>query len=438
MKTNPHKSTFINIITLGCAKNLVDSERLASQLESNGIRILYNSNSIKARIVVINTCGFIEAAKRESIDTILYYIKSKEKGQIDQVHVIGCLSERYKSELKEEINEVDSYFGVNSIEEIVSALGFQYRSQLLNERKIGTPSHYAYLKIAEGCNHRCSFCAIPLIRGNYQSRSIESLVSESEFLASRKVKELILIAQDLTYYGKDLDGKGKLAELIKQLSGIKDIEWIRLHYAYPHSFPLEVINQIKTQPKICKYVDIPFQHISDFMLKKMRRSITAVQTRELIELLRLEVPEIAIRTTLLVGHPGESEKDFKELENFIKWARFERLGIFTYSHEEGTFAANNFKDEISESIKNERAERIMDIQAGISLELNKQKIGKQFKTIIDRREGDTYYGRTEFDSPEVDNELIIRNTNQSMKIGTFVNVEITSATEYDLEGILVN
>jgi ribosomal protein S12 methylthiotransferase len=433
LKTNPNKNSYINIVTLGCAKNLVDSEKLARQLESSGIKILHNSDSAKARTVVINTCGFIEAAKKESIDTILSFIQAKENGIIDHLYVIGCLSERYKVELEAEMKEVDSYFGVNSMEEILQTLGLEYKSQLLNERKIGTPSHYAFLKISEGCDRTCSFCAIPLIRGKHESRSIESLLSEAVFLSKRKVKELILIAQDLTYYGRDLYGKSNLAELISKLSEIEGIEWIRLHYAYPSAFPPDVIKLLKSLPKICKYIDIPFQHISDSMLSKMRRNITATKTRELIGYLRAEIPEIAIRTTLMVGHPGETEKDFEELVEFVKWARFDRLGVFTYSHEEDTFAAKNYSDEIPESIKKSRAEHIMKVQSEISLELNLLKIGKDYKVIIDRREGDDYFGRTEFDSPEVDNEVIIKSANCKLEPGMFVNVKITAASEYDLE-----
>ncbi len=437
MKTNPKKNTLINIVTLGCSKNLVDSEKLARQLENNGIKILHNSDSARARTVVINTCGFIESAKKESIDTILGFVHAKEKGMLDQIYVIGCLSERYKSELESEIGEVDSYFGVNSIEEIISALGLEYKSQLLNERRIGTPSHYSYLKISEGCDRTCSFCAIPLIRGKHISGTIESLVSEAEFLAKRNVKELILIAQDLSYYGIDLYGKAKLAELIEQLSIIEGIEWIRLHYAYPTAFPEEVITQFKNNSKLCRYIDIPFQHSSDDVLKMMRRNSTAENTRKLIEHLRNEVPGIAIRTTLMVGHPGETEKDFENLADFVRWARFDRLGIFTYSHEEDTFAAKNYKDDIPESVKKERADYIMNLQAGISLELNQQKIGKQFRVIVDGSEGDDFLARTEFDSPEVDNEVIIKDCEKKLEVGSFVNVEITAASEYDIEANLI-
>ena len=438
MKANPNKNTIINIVTLGCSKNLVDSERLASQLESNGIKILHNSDSPKARTVVINTCGFIESAKKESIDTILGFVHAKDKGLIDKIYVIGCLSERYKSELEKEITEVDSYFGVNSLEEIVASLGLQYKSQLLNERKTGTPEHYSYLKISEGCDRTCSFCAIPLIRGKHESRTIESLVSEAEFLAKRNVKELILIAQDLSYYGRDLYGGAKLPELIDELSKVNGIEWIRLHYAYPTAFPEKVVYQFKSISKLCRYIDIPFQHSSDAILKMMRRNSTAESTRQFIEHLRNEVPEIAIRTTLMVGHPGETEKEFENLAEFVRWARFDRLGIFTYSHEDDTYAAKHYKDDIPESVKKSRADYIMNIQSGISLELNQQKIGKQFRIIVDGREGDNFLGRTEFDSPEVDNEVFIKDCKKELEPGAFVNVEITGASEYDLEAKIIS
>jgi ribosomal protein S12 methylthiotransferase len=438
VKTNPNKKTLINIVTLGCAKNLVDSERLARQLELNGFKILNNSDSKKARIIVINTCGFIEDAKRESINTILSFINAKAKGIVDKVYVIGCLSQRYKQELKTEIKEVDSYFGVNSLEEIIKALSLEYKSQLLNEREISTLGHYSYLKISEGCNRHCAFCVIPNIRGKYHSQSIESLLSEAKFLSNKKVKELILIAQDLTYYGKDLGGKCRLPELIIKLAEINGIEWIRLHYAYPSAFPKEIIQLLKSLPKLCKYLDIPLQHISDPILKKMKRNINESKTRGLIELLRKEVPNIAIRTTLLVGYPGETERDFEKLIEFVKWARFDRLGVFTYSHEEDTFAYKNFNDDISNSVKKMRSNYIMDIQSAISFELNQQKIGKKYKIIIDRREGEDYIGRTEFDSPEVDNEVIIRKCEQNLKPGMFVNARIISASEYDIEARLEN
>jgi len=423
-------SKAVNIITLGCSKNLVDSEYLMRQLQANGIKVLHDSNTL-ADIVVINTCGFINDAKQESIETILQFEDLRKQNKIEKLFVFGCLSERYKEELENEINIVDKYFGVYNLKELVENIGAHYKDELIGERHLTTPKHYAYLKISEGCDRTCSFCAIPLIKGKHKSRKIEDILTEAEFLASNGVKELILIAQDLSYYGLDLYKEFKLAELIEKLADIKRVKWIRLHYTFPAKFPKNVIEVIKSRPNICKYLDIPVQHISDKMLKNMRRGITKEQTYALIRFFRQEIPELALRTTILVGHPGETDEDFNELVEFVKWAKFERLGVFTYSEEENTYSAENFKDDIPFSIKQSRMDEIMEVQREISNELNNSKIGKEYKVIIDRKESEYYVGRTEFDSPEVDNEVLIY-TDKNLRKGNFYNVVITGADDFDI------
>ena len=425
----------INIVTLGCSKNLVDSEKLMGQLNaSSGIEVVHDSDDTDAGTVVINTCGFIHDAKEESVETILNFIKAKEAGLIDNVYVMGCLSERYKKDLEKEIREVDRYFGVNDLEEIVRTLGVDYKKELIGERQLTTPKHYAYLKISEGCDRTCSFCSIPLIRGKHKSRPIEELIHEAGILASKGVKELILIAQDLSYYGLDIYKEQKLTFLVNELSKIDGIEWIRLHYTYPANFPVEILALMATNEKVCRYIDIPIQHINDGVLSKMRRASDTKSTIDLLHRFRKEVPGVAIRTTMLVGHPGEGEKEFEELKEFIKDFRFDRLGVFPYSHEEGTYGFQHFKDEIPENIKQQRADELMQIQEGISAELNKTKIGKEFKVLIDREEGGYFIGRTEFDSPEVDNEVLINKDDKELIPGNFYPVKITKATEYDLFG----
>lgn len=428
------KRKLINLVTLGCSKNLVDSEKLMGQLEASGFSLMHDSSSTKAKTVVINTCGFIKDAKEESVDTILQFAKAKVKGKIDNLYVIGCLSERYKKDLEKEIPEVDEFFGVNSLPQVLKALGTEYRDDLIGTRKQTTLQHFAYLKVSEGCDRTCAFCAIPLIRGRHVSRPVEELMNEARLLADKGVRELILIAQDLTYYGLDLYRKQEITRLVRELSTIDGIEWIRLHYAYPHKFPEDLIAEIKNNPKVCKYLDIPIQHISNSVLLKMRRSSTREEIVKLISKLKSEVPGIAIRTTLLTGFPEESETDFEELKAFIQEAQFDRLGIFPYSHEENTHASRQFKDNIPESTKEARVEELMDIQQQISLENNQAKIGGVFKVIIDREEDEFYIGRTEYDSPEVDNEVLIEKGDLKLVAGNFYNIKITDATEYDLFG----
>lgn len=431
MKTKGIKT--INIITLGCSKNLVDSESLMRQLESNGYRIIHDSNK-PSEIVIINTCGFINDAKQESIETILQFEDLRTEKKIEKLFVFGCLSERYKTELEQEISVVDQYFGVYNLKELVEAIGGQYKEELVGERLLTTPKHYAYLKISEGCDRKCSFCAIPIIKGKHKSRPIEDLVKEAEFLVKKGVKEIILIAQDLSYYGLDIYKESKLAELIDKLSDIKGLKWLRLHYTFPAKFPKEVILVMKSKSNICKYLDIPVQHISDKLLKNMRRGISKEQTYELINYFRNEIPGMALRTTLLVGHPGETDEDFNELIEFVRFAKFERLGVFTYSEEENTYSAKNFKDDIPFSIKQSRMDEIMEVQREISNNLNNNKIGELYKVIIDRKEGDYYIGRTEFDSPEVDNEVIIKSKNKKLRIGNFYHVRVKNADDFDLIG----
>lgn len=421
----------INIITLGCSKNVVDSEHIAAQLRAEGYEPVHDSNDTDARIVVINTCGFIGDAKEESINMILESAQMKEEGLIDRLFVIGCLSERYADELRAEIPEVDEYFGARDLTGVIKALGARQKPELETERVLSTPAHYAYLKISEGCNWHCSYCAIPLIRGKHVSVPMEILLEEAEKLAAKGVRELIVIAQDTTYYGVDLYGERKLAELLRRLAKVEGIEWIRLHYTYPTGFPDEVIETMRDEPKICKYIDIPLQHISDNVLSGMKRNITKAQTIELMEKLRREIPDIAIRTTLLVGFPGETEADTEELIHFVQEQKFERLGVFPYSEEEGTPAGENMSDDIPQEEKERRAERIMELQSNISAAANVSKIGKRMKVIVDRREGDYYIGRSQWDSPEVDQEILIASK-KPLRPGTFHDVVITGAEEYDL------
>lgn len=435
MKTKSYKANHVDIVTLGCSKNTVDSEVLLSQLRASNIEATHQSEEGKANIVVVNTCGFIENAKQESIDTIFHYIGQKEAGNIDKLFVTGCLSHRYKDELRADMPEVDAFFGTMELPSLLQKLGADYKHDLLGERITTTPFHYAYLKISEGCNRPCSFCAIPIMRGKHVSRSIEQLTRESAHLAKNGVRELMLIAQDTTYYGLDLYQERKLAELMNSLAGVSGIDWIRLHYAYPSQFPLDVLPVIKEHANICNYLDMPLQHITDPMLKTMRRGITRNRTEKLVETIRLSIPGIALRTTMLVGHPGETEKDFLALCDFIEEAQFDRLGVFTYSHEDGTHAYS-LADEIPQDEKERRAAHLMGIQEAISHKLNLKKVGNTMKVLIDRVEDDVYVGRTEFDSPEVDNEVIIDSKSAYLRLGDFVNVRIISATEFDLHGEL--
>lgn len=421
----------INVVTLGCSKNIYDSEVLMGQLKANNKEVVHEE---EGNIVVINTCGFIDNAKQESIDTILEYSEKKEKGQIDKLFVTGCLSERYKPDLEKEIPNVDEFFGTTDLPKLLKALKADYKHELVGERLTTTPKNYAYLKISEGCDRPCSFCAIPLMRGKHKSKSIEDIVVEATKLAIKGVKEIILIAQDLTYYGLDLYKKRELGLLLKSLVKIEGIEWIRLHYAFPAGFPLDVLKVIKEESKICNYIDIPLQHISDEILKSMRRGSSKLKINELINKMRLEVPGIAIRTTLIVGYPGETEESFDELKKWVSEVKFERLGCFTYSHEENTHAYN-LVDNVPKEIKDARLAEIMDIQSNISFDLNQEKIGKTFKCSIDRKEGTYFIGRSEFDSPDVDNEVLIDASEHYLKIGEFAEIKIISATEFDLYGI---
>ena len=431
MKTRGAKKTKVNIVTLGCSKNLVDSEVLLTQLRGNGIDTSHESKKDDANVVVINTCGFIDNAKQESIDTILRYVDAKEEGIVEKVYVTGCLSERYKDDLQKEIPDVDAWFGTRDLSRLLKQLNANYKHELVGERILTNPSHYAYLKISEGCDRPCSFCAIPLMRGKHISRPIEELVSEAKNLAKKGTKELLLIAQDSTYYGLDLYKKRNLSELLKRLSDVEGIEWIRLHYAFPTGFPMDALDVMAERSNICKYLDIPLQHGSTNMLKIMRRGTTREKTEELLQSIRQKIPDIAIRTTLIAGHPGETEAEFEEMMKFVKTSRFDRLGVFAYSHEENTHAYS-FTDDVPEGTKQERVEAVMGLQQGISLELNQEKIGKTFKVLIDRKEGGSFYGRTEFDSPDVDNEVILNATKNYLRIGDFVNAKVISATEFDL------
>jgi ribosomal protein S12 methylthiotransferase len=431
LKTKGQKKTKVNIVTLGCSKNVVDSEVLLTQLKGNGIAATHESEKSDSNIVVINTCGFIDNAKQESIDTILRYVDAKEEGLVEKVYVTGCLSERYKTDLQVEIPQVDAWFGTRDLSRLLKQLNANYKQELVGERILTNPSHFAYLKISEGCDRPCSFCAIPLMRGKHVSRPLEELVLEAKNLAKNGVKELLLIAQDSTYYGLDLYKKRTLADLMKALSDVEGIEWIRLHYAFPAGFPLEVLDVMNERSNICKYLDIPLQHGSTEMLKIMRRGITREKTEELIATIRAKVPTIALRTTLIAGHPGETKAHFNEMLHFIETSRFDRLGVFPYSHEENTHSYS-FIDNITEKVKQERVATIMELQEGISLELNKKKIGKHLKVLIDRKEEGAFIGRTEYDSPEVDNEVIIDSAKEYLRIGDFVTAKITEATEFDL------
>ena len=427
------KNNKINIVTLGCSKNIVDSEKLMKQISSGGYSIVHDSDDTSSGTVIINTCGFISDAKEENIDTILRFVKAREAGTVNKLYVMGCLSERYMDALKTEIPEVNRYFGVNSFREILDELGIPLKPDLLIERTLTGPGHYAYLKVSEGCDRTCAFCAIPLIRGKCVSRSIEDLLDESENLAAKGVKELILISQDLSYYGLDLYKSQKLPELVTELLKIESFEWIRLHYLYPANFPMKVIELIGENPGICRYIDIPVQHITDKMLMKMKRSHTRKETETLLTLLRKELPEAAIRTTLISGHPGETESDHTELKNFIEEFRFDRLGVFAYSHEEGTYSYDNYEDDIPAEEKEDRVSELMEIQQNISAELNRSKTGKVLKVIIDRREGEYFIGRTEFDSPEVDQEVLIPSE-YDLNPGEFYNIKIYKSTDFDLLG----
>lgn len=424
----------VSIVTLGCAKNLVDSENIFTQLKANNFNVKHEDAS-DSDIVIINTCGFIDSAKKESVDTILQYAGAKERGDISKLYVSGCLSERYKDDLQKEIPEVDAFFGTRDAANLLKQLKANYKKELVGERLHSTPGHYAYLKISEGCDRPCSFCAIPLMRGGHKSRPIEELVNEATTLVKNGVKEILIIAQDSTYYGLDIYGKRNLSELLKSLSDIEGLEWIRLHYAFPTGFPMDILEVMRERDNICNYLDIPLQHGSTEVLKVMRRGTTREKTEALLQKIRETVPGIAIRTTLIAGHPGEGEKDFLETLDFVRKMRFERLGVFTYSHEENTHAYS-YEDTISEKVKRERMESIMELQQEISREINQEKVGKTYKVLIDRKEGNTYIGRTEFDSPDVDNEVIIDPGNHQLKTGDFVNVEIKEATEFDLYGKL--
>ncbi len=434
MRAKGNKKTKVNIVTLGCSKNLVDSEVLLTQLRGNNIDAVHESKKDDANIVVINTCGFIDNAKQESIDTILRYVDAKDEGLVEKVYVTGCLSQRYKDDLEKEIPHVDAWFGTRDLSRLLKQLNANYKHELVGERILTNPNHFAYLKISEGCDRPCSFCAIPLMRGNHISRPMEELVLEAKNLAKNGVKELLLIAQDSTYYGLDLYKKRNLAELLGKLSDVEGIEWIRLHYAFPAGFPMEVLNVMSERPNICKYLDIPLQHGSTRMLNFMRRGITREKTEQLLQTIREKVPGIAIRTTVIAGHPGETNEDFQEMLKFIERSRFERLGVFSYSHEENTHS-HSMNDDVPAVVKQERVDEIMELQQGISFELNQAKIGQTFKVLIDRKESGNFIGRTEFDSPEVDNEVIVASKNY-LRLGDFAKVRITAATEFDLTGVV--
>ena len=431
MRTKSHKKNKINVITLGCSKNIYDSEVLMGQLKANNMEVAHESDSQENDIVVINTCGFIDNAKEESVNTILDFVKQKEEGLVEKVFVTGCLSERYKPDLEKEIPNVDQYFGTTELPKLLKALGADYKHELLGERLTTTPKHYAYLKIAEGCDRPCSFCAIPSMRGKHVSKTIEDLVAESENLAKNGVKELILIAQDLTYYGLDIYKKRRLADLLMALKDVESIEWIRLHYAFPTGFPQDVLDVIRDEEKVCNYIDIPLQHITDNVLKSMKRGTTFEKTNSLLRDFREKVPGMAIRTSLIVGYPGETEKDFEILKNWVRDTKFDRLGVFTYSHEENT-SAYDLEDDVPAEVKAARAEEIMAIQQEVSMRLNGDKVGKEFKVLIDRKEGNFFIGRTEFDSPDVDNEVLIDASKHFVRQGDFVQVKVYEASDYDL------
>ena len=428
MRTKYSDKNKINVITLGCSKNTYDSEVLMGQLKSNNKNVVHEE---EGNIVVINTCGFIDNAKQQSIDTILENVKKKNEGLIDKVFVTGCLSERYKPDLKKEIPDVDEYFGTTEMPSLLKHLGADYKHELIGERLLTTPKNYAYLKISEGCDRPCSFCAIPLMRGKHKSVSIEDLVSQAKILAEKGIKELILIAQDSTYYGIDLYGTRSLSKLLKELVKVDGVEWIRLHYAFPNGFPVDILEVINSEPKICNYIDIPLQHISNKILKSMKRGASMEKINDLIQMFRDKVPEIAIRTTLIVGYPGETNEDYELLKEWVKNTKFDRLGCFTYSHEENT-GAYKLIDDVPQKIKNERLNEIMEIQSQISWELNQKKIGKKFKVLIDRKRGNYYVGRTQYDSPDVDNEVLIQADTNFLRVGEFVDVKIIEASDFDL------
>jgi ribosomal protein S12 methylthiotransferase len=436
MKTKTLKKNKVNVVTLGCAKNIFDSEVMMGQLKANSFDVQHESEDKDSEIVIINTCGFIDNAKEESINTILAWAKEKDKGNVSKLYVTGCLSERYKPELEKDIPEVDAFFGTRELPRLLKTLKADYKHELVGERLLTTPAHYAYFKIAEGCDRPCSFCAIPLMRGHHTSTPMEELVANAKNLVKNGTKELILIAQDLTYYGLDIYKDRKLADLLKHLSDIEGLDWIRLQYAFPSGFPMDVLQVMKERDNICNYLDMPLQHASTNMLKAMRRGITREKTTELIHNIRDIAPDIALRTTLICGYPGETEADFEEMKEWVSEMRFDRLGVFTYSHEENTHAYN-FKDDVPAKVKRDRSNAIMEIQSEISLELNEDKVGKTFKVLVDRKENDVYIGRTEFDSPEVDNEVVITAPENYLRIGDFVNVEIESAEHYDLFGSIV-
>lgn len=434
---SPVSKPRVNVVTLGCSKNIHDSEVLMGQLKGNQMEVVHEASNIRANdIVVINTCGFIDNAKQESIDTILQYSELKDQGKVNKVIVTGCLSERYKPELQSEIPNVDAFFGTNDLPELLSTIGADYRHELLGERLLTTPSHFSYFKIAEGCNRPCSFCAIPLMRGKHVSKSIEDLVKEAKFLAANGTKELILIAQDLTYYGLDIYGKRNLSDLMRHLSDVDGIEWIRLQYAYPSGFPMDILDAMNERSNICNYLDMPLQHISDSMLKSMRRGTTKQKQVDLVNQIRDKVPDIALRTTLICGYPGETEQDYQEMLQWVEETRFDRLGCFTYSHEEKTHAYD-LLDDVPEEVKEARVEEIMEVQQGISFEKNQEKVGHTYKVLIDRVDGDYFIGRTEYDSPEVDNEVVLNAKDNYARIGDFVQVKIDRAEDFDLYGTIV-
>ncbi|NQX81983.1 MAG: 30S ribosomal protein S12 methylthiotransferase RimO [Flavobacteriaceae bacterium] len=433
MRVKSTKQNKINVVTLGCSKNIYDSEVLMGQLKASGKNVVHEDEKDEGNIVVVNTCGFIGKAKEESINTILHYAHKKQDGEIDKLFVTGCLSERYMGDLEKEITDVDQYFGTQNLPQLLKVLGADYKHELLGERLTTTPKHYAYLKIAEGCDRPCSFCAIPLMRGKHVSQTIEKLVAEAKGLAEKGIKELILIAQDLTYYGLDIYKRRALADLLKELVKIDGIEWIRLHYAFPTGFPIDVLDLMKVEPKICNYIDIPLQHISDSILKSMKRGTSFKKTNDLLIKFRELVPDMAIRTTLIVGYPGETQENFDELKQWVIDTRFDRLGAFAYSHEENT-TAHELEDNVPEDVKEQRAEEIMEIQSQISFEMNQERIGKTYKCLFDRKEGNFFVGRTEFDSPDVDNEVFVDAREHYVQIGKFTNIKIHEATEFDIYG----
>jgi len=436
LKTKATQNKKVNIITLGCSKNLVDSENLLTQLKGNGIDAQHETNE-DADIVVVNTCGFIDLAKQESIDTILGYADMKKEGGIEKLYVTGCLSERYKANLEEEIPEVDAFYGTRELPQLLKRFDADYKHELIGERLSTTPQHYAYLKIAEGCDRPCSFCAIPIMRGKHISKSIEDLVNETKSLVKKGTKEILLIAQDLTYYGLDIYKKRNLAELLRNLSDIEGLEWIRLHYAYPAGFPMDVLDVMAERENICNYLDMPLQHGSTNMLKRMRRGITREKTEELLQNIRAKVPNITIRTTLIAGHPGETEEEYQEMLQFVKEAQFDRLGVFAYSHEDGTHSGT-MDDNVAEEVKQERVEEIMAVQEDISFQKNQKKVGNTYKVLFDRKEGGYFIGRTEADSPEVDNEVLVNAENHYIRLGDFSNIKIEEADSFDLYGVPVS